>query len=169
MKPGNKPSSMKDDASPVAETPEKNKNEPIDIIKLITSYARQDSKITGVVTGTFIGFSQEGCYLVDHPLNNSGDLVIATTRITLDASCIGREVAMIFEGGDLKRPIITGLMHIHELLDSREISAKEEIIIRCGKAFIQMKKDGTIRINGTSIVSRASGNNDMKGGSINLN
>lgn len=169
MKPENKQPNMKDDASPVSETPENIQTEMDDIIDLIASYTEQVSKINDVIVGTFIGLSQEDNYLVDHPLNRSGDLVIASATVALDASCIGREVSMIFDGGDLKRPIITGLMHIHEMLDIRVIEAREEIIIRCGKASIQMKKDGTIRINGTSIVSRASGNNDLKGGSINLN
>lgn len=160
---------MKDDASPVSETPENIQTEMDDIIDLIASYTEQVSKITDVVTGTFMGFNDEGYYLVDHPLNRSGDLVIAKTMVGLDASCIGREVAMLFDDGDLKRPIITGMMHIYDMLDIKVIEAREEIIIRCGKASIQMKKDGTIRITGTNIVSRASGNNDLKGGSINLN
>jgi hypothetical protein len=94
----------------------------------------------------------------------------------LEASHIGRGVALMFEGGEPDRPVIMGLMHLlhpqsefPEGKKDMEISADRELTFRCGRSSIRMKKDGTIEIKGRNILSRASRSNDIRGGMINLN
>ncbi|ARU58833.1 hypothetical protein OLMES_4845 [Oleiphilus messinensis] len=50
-----------------------------------------------------------------------------------------------------------------------ELSAAEEVTLRCGKSSITLKKNGKIVIRGEHILSRAAGANRIKGGSIELN
>lgn len=49
------------------------------------------------------------------------------------------------------------------------LEATEEISIKCGSGSISMNKQGRIVIKGTSIVSRSSGPNKIKGATVNIN
>ena len=49
------------------------------------------------------------------------------------------------------------------------VSAKEQLVLRCGKATITLSKAGKVLIEGTYISSRSSGVNRIKGGSVQLN
>ena len=148
-----------------------------EIINSTNSYSDGPvENITDVVVGTIKGIDSEGNILVDYPFNPTGEPVAAKAMRILDEGHTGRDVALMFEGGDHRKPIIAGLMHTpghaHDTCTEQKnivISAKEELSLVCGKAFIHLKKDGSIIINGTTIVSRASGNHDIKGGMINLN
>jgi len=102
----------------------------------------------------------------------------------------GREVLVVFEAGDPEKPIILGLVQdpLDELiafdghselteepkdivLDGRRmtIEAHEEIVLKCGEGSITLRKDGKIIIKGTHLLSRATGPNRIKGGSVQIN
>jgi hypothetical protein len=102
----------------------------------------------------------------------------------------GREVLIVFEKGDLQRPIIIGLManpledlvsfqvHAEEakeikdvLIDGRRITieAENEILLQCGKGSILIRKDGKIIIKGTDLLSRSSGRHRIRGASVGIN
>lgn len=49
------------------------------------------------------------------------------------------------------------------------LSAKNEIVLQCGKSSITLTRAGKITIRGEHVVSRSSGANRIKGGSIQLN
>ncbi len=49
------------------------------------------------------------------------------------------------------------------------VSAKEQLVLRCGQASITLTKAGKVLIDGTHVLSRASGVNRVKGGSVQLN
>ncbi len=57
------------------------------------------------------------------------------------------------------------------LIDGKRIcfEAREEIVLRCGKGSITLRKDGKIVIRGTHLLSRAAGVNRIKGGQVNIN
>ncbi len=103
----------------------------------------------------------------------------------------GREVLVVFQDGDRGKPIIIGVME--ERLESLVqfdvakdeqaattqearvdgkrvvIEAEEEIELKCGQGSITIRKDGKIVVKGTHLLSRSSGPNRIKGGSISLN
>ena len=47
--------------------------------------------------------------------------------------------------------------------------AKEEILLRCGKSSILLRKNGKIVIKGANLISRSSATNKIKGSSVNIN
>lgn len=46
---------------------------------------------------------------------------------------------------------------------------EEQITLKCGKASINLKADGTVAIRGTNVVSRASHTNRIRGGNVQIN
>jgi hypothetical protein len=104
----------------------------------------------------------------------------------------GREVLLVFEEGDVQRPVIVGLMGsiLDELvqLDCRPeevqaakpcrvkiddetltLEAEREVVLKCGKGSITIRRDGKIIIKGTHILSRSSGPQRIKGGHVEIN
>ena len=49
------------------------------------------------------------------------------------------------------------------------VSAKDELILRCGKARITLTKSGRVLIEGTHVISRSSGANKVKGARVEIN
>ncbi len=49
------------------------------------------------------------------------------------------------------------------------VSAKEQLVLRCGKASITLTKAGKVTIEGSYVSSRSTGVNRVKGGSVQLN
>lgn len=65
------------------------------------------------------------------------------------------------EGSSKKEAIVDG--------EKLELSATEEVTIRCGKASITLNKNGKILIKGEHMLNRTSGSYRIKSGSIQLN
>jgi len=132
---------------------------------------------------------------VDFPGNPSSSPIIAKTVLDIQASHQRQEVTLMFDGGDLDSPIIMGVIQKHESstkesiasnnLHSGEIAdgnidveldgetltfkAKDQIKLECGKASITLTKSGKIILRGEYVMSRSTGVNSIKGGSIQLN
>lgn len=136
------------------------------------------SKIEGVVIGIFLGFGEDGP-LVVFPGNPEEVAIAARSLTELSSSAIGAEVALLFQEGDPRRPLIVGRIvdpvgatRPDEVIRDGErvrIDAAESIELRCGKASLIMDRDGHITIRGTYLVSHASASNRIRGGSVNLN
>ena len=148
-----------------------------------------------VRTGQIAEIDEEGRASVLFP----GAVSAVRARSALDASArlgedpqtwIGAPVLIVFEDGDLARPIVVGLIRDtlrpepappevkldlgkerDVLVDGRRLvlDAHEEILIRCGKSTILLQRDGKVTIRGAHLISRSSGPNKIKGGSISLN
>lgn len=92
---------------------------------------------------------------------------------------IGRDVALMFEGGDPRRPVVMGRMHAPGAPAPRpearadgerlELTAEKEIVFRCGKASITLTRAGKILIRGAYLLARSSGVNRIQGGSVQIN
>lgn len=142
-------------------------------------------RVDGVVTGTLIGFKDEGqTPLVLYPgqLGTAG--VAATAILDLHGAHIGRQVVLMFENGDLQRPIIMGVVRaarawplpdppatVEVDVDGERmvVTAKEQLVLRCGKASITLTKAGKVLIHGAYVSNRSSGVMRIKGGSVQIN
>ena len=49
------------------------------------------------------------------------------------------------------------------------LTAEHEIVLRCGKASLTLTRAGKVLIRGTYLLSRSSGVNRIKGGSVQIN
>jgi len=49
------------------------------------------------------------------------------------------------------------------------VSAKDRLVLRCGKASITLTKEGKLLIEGTYVSSHSSGVNRIRGGSVQIN
>ena len=147
------------------------------------------SSFQAITTGRIIGFAPCVGPLVDFPRNIAGVLLLARSLVPVTDKAIGREVALAFEEGDLTRPLILGLMQSFDDPDpdpctlpthpgSVEVStdgsrlsltAHDEIVLRCGRASITLTAAGKVLIRGDYLLSRSSGANRIKGGSVQIN
>jgi hypothetical protein len=138
-------------------------------------------RLDGVVIGVLLGFGKQQEPLVVFPGNRQEEAVPARTTATLAAGDVGHEVALLFEGGDPARPVVIGRVlrpaepalapAVAVVRDGErlELSAEQEIVLRCGKATITLTRAGKILIRGAYISSWSSGAHRIKGGSVHLN
>ncbi len=112
------------------------------------------------------------------------EAVSARSIVPLSKKQLGEEVLVAFEVGDLRLPYIIGSFWVPEqspeTLSSPPIEAKvdgeqvviegkKEIVLKCGKASITLTRAGKVLIRGTYVLSRSSGVNRIKGGSVQVN
>ncbi len=108
---------------------------------------------------------------------------------------IGREVVISLIDNDPTQPMIMGVVAnpIEEMVNMEitpentetsqskspaeivrddeniTITAKNQITLKCGQGSITIQKDGKIVVKGTNLISRSSGLNRIKGGSVGIN
>lgn len=142
------------------------------------------TRLHGIVIGVLVGFKDEGrTPLVIYPGQLGAAAFAAHTITDIHGSHIGRQVVLMFDQGDPRRPIVMGALRTQEGWPIEQpsqvevdvdgermiISAKEQLVLRCGRASITLTKAGKILINGAYVSSRSSGVNRIKGGSVQLN
>lgn len=140
--------------------------------------------LPGVVIGTVMGWDQTGYPLVDFPSNSSDRFLTARTLVPLDKGAVGRDVALVFVEGDHRWPLVIGLIRPPEGVSQAEsrqhvvaeadgdrlvFTAEKEIVLRCGQASITLTRAGKVLIRGAYLLSRSSGVNRIKGGSVQIN
>jgi uncharacterized protein (DUF2345 family) len=153
---------------------------------LATSSAPESIASTGGATvGQIVGFKDNGATPLVIYAGQAGTSAIAARAIVdLHGDHIGRDVVMMFENGNPMRPIVMGCVCREGAPGIREepgqvevdadgerlvVTAKERIVLRCGKASITLTKAGKVLIEGAYLLSRSSGVNRIKGGSVQLN
>jgi hypothetical protein len=138
-----------------------------------------------VAVGELLGVADGGQTALVRYAGQAGVAALrARTAVDLRGTDIGREVVLLFEQGDPSLPIVTGLLRngsswplqqqpgrVEVDVDGERmiVSAKEELVLRCGKASITLSRSGKVVIQGSSVLSRATGSNRVKGGSVQLN
>jgi len=135
--------------------------------------------------GRIVAVTQAGSAVVDFPDNKVGPILarsilqVSPEQEPIDSNS---PVLLVFERGDPALPIIVGFVR-DELMALRTkrpqaapvgaqkvtLDAKSEILLRCGKSSILLRKDGKIVVKGAHIVSRSSGPHKIKGASVNIN
>jgi hypothetical protein len=100
-----------------------------DDIDVFESASSTDKNLTTLVAGeiilgTIISIDALGQAKVDFPQNPGSEAIPAISALSLKGSHVSRQVALLFNQGDLSQPIITGLIHspLQTMLDNFEQS-----------------------------------------------
>ena len=141
-------------------------------------------QIYGARIGTLVGMRDDGrTPLIVFSGQPDSAALTARTTVDLHGAHIGRDVVLMFEDGDPRRPLVLGCLtqqaaplterpgNVELDADGERllVSAKEQLVLRCGKASITLTKAGKVLIQGAYVSSRSSGVNRIKGGSVELN
>jgi|SoiMethySBSTD1v2_1073268.scaffolds.fasta_scaffold760707_1 uncharacterized protein DUF6484 len=172
-----------------------------DLFKSLNSVPTMDSSkqrcnqtIAGVAIGRFMGIDESSELLVDFSGNQSGRYLSAQSIVPLNTEDAGRNIVLMFEGGDPLKPVILGAIqpkpaNASTASDNRRphsqpannafevktegdrilLNAKSEIVFNCGKASIVLTKAGKILLRGAYLLARSSGVNRIKGASVQIN
>jgi hypothetical protein len=137
------------------------------------------------VIGVLVGFIGEGRVPLVTFAGQPGTAALsARSVIDLAAAHIGKDVVLLFDSGDTARPIVIGVVREAGASDlapqpgtvevdvdglRMTVSAKDQLVLKCGQASITLTRAGKVLIEGTYVSSRSSGVQRIKGGSIQLN
>ncbi|MCC5810515.1 MAG: hypothetical protein JJU06_09100 [Ectothiorhodospiraceae bacterium] len=140
------------------------------------------ARIDGVVVGLLVGLDGDGYPLVAFPGSTGESATRGRSLVELSHDDIGRELALMFQDGDPAHPMVMGRMHrpdgqapvprglVADADGERlELRADREIVLRCGRASITLTRSGKILLRGAYLLSRSSGVNRIKGGSVQIN
>jgi hypothetical protein len=142
------------------------------------------SALTGVVTARFHGFALDDSPVIAALPQLPGELVPARTVVGLRRDEVGASVVVVFEGGDVRRPIVLGVLQdslprrpaeevrgvtVHADDERYEIKAEREIVLRCGDASITLTRAGKVLIKGNYVLTRSTGANRIKGAVVDIN
>jgi Domain of unknown function (DUF6484) len=136
-------------------------------------------RIDGVVVAALTGFDDGGAPRVTFPGNPLRRPVSARSTVSLGPADVGRDVAVSFEYGDPAHPIILGKLWqpepapptVQAAVDNERLvlTAEKEIVFQCGASSITLTRAGKVLIRGAYLLSRSSGVNRIKGGSVQIN
>jgi Domain of unknown function (DUF6484) len=152
---------------------------------LRTPSSASEVEIGAVIIGKLLALAEDGATpLVRFPGQTGAGALRARTSVDLHGPHIGASVVLALENGDPNRPIVLGVLRdqvgwplatkpaqVDVDVDGERmiVSAREQLVLRCGKASITLTKAGKVVIEGTYVSSRATGVNRVKGGSVQLN
>jgi Domain of unknown function (DUF6484) len=160
---------------------------PTDMARLLKARPakRQATATLPTVTiGELLAISDDGkSPLVIYPGQPGTAALRARAVLDLHGAHIGQSVVLQFEGGDPTLPIVMGVLRQtdNQPLEASGnvqvdadgvrmvVSAKEQMVLQCGKASITLTKAGKVLIHGSYVLSRSTGMNRIKGGSVQLN
>lgn len=156
---------------------------PPEIIASLANSVALQPRIDGIRTGTLVALAEDGLTpLVSWSSQPGTQAVAARSTVDLQPRHIGASLVLMFDEGRVDRPIVMGVIReavnvpgqpgqveIDADGERMLVSAKEQIVLRCGKASITLTKAGKVLIQGAYVSSRSTGVNRVKGGSVQLN
>jgi hypothetical protein len=121
--------------------------------------------------------------LVSCPGLGSGDALVCRTIVALTSDSVGKQVVLMFEQGDMRRPILIGCLkdtgsvatsspgsiEIKADGETVTVSAKQQLVLQCGKASLTLTKSGKLIMRGEYISQRSTGVVRIKGGCVEIN
>lgn len=141
--------------------------------------------VHGVVVGELLAITDDGTVpLVRFPGQVGTAALRARTTVDLRGPHIGAPVVLMFDRGDPSLPIVLGVLkgktgwptddrpaQVEVDADGERmvVSASQQLVLRCGKASITLTSAGRVLIEGSHLVSRSTGTNRIRGGSVQLN
>ncbi len=141
-------------------------------------------RVDGVVVGTLVALRDVFEPLVVYAGQPGTAALAARTTIDVRGEHIGSEVVLMFEEADPLRPIVVGLVRkpggwplaerpaqVEVDADGKRlvVTAKDQIVLKCGKASITLTAAGKVLIQGAYVLHRSSGVLRIKGGSVQIN
>jgi hypothetical protein len=140
---------------------------------------------SAVVIAELIGVVADGAVaLVRRDADPDGAVLRARVAVDLHSQHVGHQVVMVFEQSDWQGAIVIGVLRPHQDRFSEPspgrieleadgarlvVAAREQLVLRCGKASVTLTKAGKVLIEGTYVSSRSSGAHPIKGGSVDIN
>ena len=140
-------------------------------------YQQQVTEIPGVLVGRVTGVDDRGLPVVS---TERGEAAVAGVvwmqAAPRWADCLGCRVAVVAFEGD-QGLLVLGLLDAPpaaentdaKVPDTLRVESRRELVIECGKSKIALRADGRIEIRGGHLISRSSGPNKIKGGSVHIN
>jgi hypothetical protein len=133
----------------------------------------------GAIVGALVGLV-DGVLLVTYPGQVSRDPVPCRTVVNVDRASVGRQVLLVFEDGDPRRPVLVGCLTSGPSASAAAVdvkadgatvtvTARERIVLRCGKASITLTSAGKVILQGEYISQRSMGVVRIKGGCVEIN
>lgn len=178
MKPSNVIEDQKDVASEL-ETP------PAPLSRLLgRSLVSASAERSAVVVGELVAIEDCRTPLVLYPGQPGTAAIAARSVVDLHGDHIGRRVLLMFESTGDGGPIVTGVLRedpdsggrdrpdsfeVHTDGNRLIVSAKDQLVLRCGLASITLTKEGKVLIQGTYLSSHSSGVHRIKGGAVQIN
>ena len=145
----------------------------------------QIPSVVPTCVGSVGHITEEGEVWVDYPGNENGLVLARLATSGGDSIALGAAVLLVFDGQDPAKPIIVAAIRDRlekeapvKVADPREVTVDgrrvvleghDEVVLRCGKASITLRRDGKIAVRGVELLSRASGTNRIRGGSVAIN
>ncbi len=152
-------------------------------------------QIEGIRVGNVVNIDNDGRVFIDFQGNQHGKVVARFTssvkfEALRNAATLKQDVLLAFENNDPLRPIIIDTLSslIDEVVQTKDLDlkiddlkdvsidgknitfdAKEQIVLKCGKASIILTRVGKVIIRGSYILNRSSGVNKIKGGTVQIN
>ena len=121
---------------------------------------------------------------ITHPSDAKNLIPVTSSIVDINIDHNNAQVLTVFDGGNPGKPIITGIIkqikpenvskqtlsiHSTENNETLRFEADREIVFKCGKSSITLTRAGKVLIRGAYLLSRSSGANRIKGGSVHLN